>query len=337
MKIKACLIILMLICGTLYAQYAPGYDKPGTDAVYKDSSVIKAWATDCEVKRGYINITDTSATYTQNNITSNYATFGSDSLATGIAAGDCVSLGDGGTAVLRFRYPVTNGTGPDFVVFENGFDANVYPFYYFLELAYVEVSSDGYNFVRFPAVSLTQDSVQLGTYDQINPEKIHNLAGKHVLFYGTPFDLEDLKDSAGIDIDSITHIKIIDIAGCIENGYANYDSQGNIINDPFPTPFNTAGFDLDAVGVINQKKTNIDDTYADNNIKVFPNPARNIVNIKGQNIKSVNIYDIKGNNMYHSCTDTKDYQIDINSFGKGIYFIKILNDKNIVIKKLIVY
>ena len=36
----------------------------------------------------------------------------------------------------------------------------------------------------------------------------------------------------------------------MNNLYASYDSQGNIINDPFPTPFETGGFDLDAIGVI---------------------------------------------------------------------------------------
>jgi hypothetical protein len=39
-----------------------------------------------------------------------------------------------------------------------------------------------------------------------------------------------------------------------ENNYASYDSQGHQINDPWPTNFPTGGFDLDAVGVINEKK-----------------------------------------------------------------------------------
>jgi hypothetical protein len=39
-----------------------------------------------------------------------------------------------------------------------------------------------------------------------------------------------------------------------ENNYASCDSQGHQINDPWPTPFPTGGFDLDAVGVIHQKQ-----------------------------------------------------------------------------------
>ena len=39
-----------------------------------------------------------------------------------------------------------------------------------------------------------------------------------------------------------------------ENDYSRCDSQGHQINDPWPTNFPTGGFDLDAVGVINEKK-----------------------------------------------------------------------------------
>ena len=53
-----------------------------------------------------------------------------------------------------------------------------------------------------------------------------------------------------LDINNITHVKIIDVIGSINQSYASYDSQGNIINDPFPTPYETGGFDLDAIGVI---------------------------------------------------------------------------------------
>ena len=76
---------------------------------------------------------------------------------------------------------------------------------------------------------------------------IHNLAGKYQGGYGTPFDLDDLKDQEGLDVNRITHVKIIDIVG---NGTA-LDSLGNIIYEPYPT-VQSAGFDLDAIGVIHQ-------------------------------------------------------------------------------------
>jgi len=47
-------------------------------------------------------------------------------------------------------------------------------------------------------------------------------------------------------------VKVIDVIGTIDPQYASRDSFGNIVNDPYPTPFGSCGFDLDAVGVINQ-------------------------------------------------------------------------------------
>ena len=66
---------------------------------------------------------------------------------------------------------------------------------------------------------------------------------------GTLFDLDELKtiDDDDLDIDAITHVKITDIIG---DGSV-LDTMGNKIYDPYPTT-GSAGFDLDAIGVINQ-------------------------------------------------------------------------------------
>jgi hypothetical protein len=111
--------------------------------------------------------------------------------------------------------------------------------------------ADGERFVRFPSVSLTPTDEQVDGFGSLDPTNIHNLAGKYRQGYGTPFDLEDLADSTGIDINNIRFVKIIDVVGCIQPEYASYDSEGNIVNDPWPTPFYSGGFDLDAVCVIN--------------------------------------------------------------------------------------
>jgi hypothetical protein len=68
---------------------------------------------------------------------------------------DVVSLGDGGSITLGFgAQTIVDGEGPDFIVFENVFfqggDKNS-PFF---ELATVEVSADGVNWVAFPCTAL---------------------------------------------------------------------------------------------------------------------------------------------------------------------------------------
>jgi hypothetical protein len=224
--------------------YSPAAGVSGSSAIHKDSTVIASWATGIEVQRGYINAADTSVYHSG----SNKATFGHPSNALGVASGnsvDAISLGDGGIAILSFDRPIINGPGPDFAIFENSFSDT------YLELAFVEVSSDGVHFVRFPAVSLTPDDPQVGGFGSLDPTNIHNFAGKYRQGYGTPFDLEELKDSANIDINNVRFVRIIDVVGCVDCDFATFDSQGNVVNDPWPSPFDSGGFDLEALGVIN--------------------------------------------------------------------------------------
>lgn len=218
----------------------------GCNAIKADSSAFVAWATGVEVTRGPRNIANPDGPR---------ATTGTESNVIGMATLDnvyeVVSLGDGGSALVTFAHPIRNGEGPDFAVFENSF-GDVY-----LELAFVEVSSDGDRFVRFPATCLTQTETQLGNAGQTDPTNINNLAGKFRIGYGTPFDLEELRDSTGIDLDSIVYVRIVDVVGSINPLYGTYDAYGHIINDPWPTPFETGGFDLTGVGVIHER---VDDT-----------------------------------------------------------------------------
>lgn len=165
-----------------------------------------------------------------------------------------VSLGDGGVATLKFSAPIADGTGPDLAVFENGF-SNA-----FLELAHVEVSSDGIHFVRFPSISETQTDTQIGgfAFNAIDQTDLHNLAGKYEAGLGTPFDLAELRGADPLlDVSHITHVRIIDVVGSIDQSIGSVDSLGSSINDPFKTNFNTGGFDLDAAGGMHPAPTTI--------------------------------------------------------------------------------
>ena len=168
-----------------------------------------------------------------------------------------------GEITLTFNSPLQNGEGPDFAVFENGFGfADMGTL--FAELAYVEVSTDGAHFLRFPSTSLTPAPV--APFGQLNPTQVYNLAGKHVnngvvlpddefvpTSWGTPFDLAVLSELANtqsglVDLNDINFVRIVDIPG---NG-AFMDTAGRPIYDSWPTPIpGSGGFDLEAVGVIN--------------------------------------------------------------------------------------
>ena len=157
-----------------------------------------------------------------------------------------VSLGDGGHITLGFAQPITNGPGADFAVFENSFADT------FLELAFVEVSSDGTNFFRFPSVSLTPTTTQVGSFGALDPTNLYDLAGKYRVGFGTPFDLNELAGvSPLLDVNDVQFVRIVDVGGTINPQFASHDSLGNIVDDPYPTAFASGGFDLDGVGVVN--------------------------------------------------------------------------------------
>ena len=69
-------------------------------------------------------------------------------------------------------------------------------------------------------------------------------------------------------------------------------------------------------------------------VLVYPNPARNIINIESNNeIKEVVVYNLLGQKIkqYHSAINT----IDISDMAKGIYVINITTDKGVTTKKFI--
>jgi hypothetical protein len=323
------LVNLLLIFSQIFAQYPPPAGQPGTTAMYKDSSAFLGWASSCIIERGFVNAGDTAFLYNGSNKT----TYGSYLLGSGPADELVVSLGDHGSALLGFDIPIVNRPGPDFAVFENSFGNG------FLELGFVEVSSDGQHFVRFPSVSLTSDSLQVSTFDTLDARTIHNLAGKYRLTFGTPFDLESIADSAGINILYITHIRIVDVGGCLQAPYATYDSQDHKINDPWPTPFDTGGFDFDAIGVINNESNGSDDEWSRTGIRIFPNPVMNSVTFESPLSAEfhLKISGTEGKTLIERNISGKS-RVDMSSVPAGIYLaVFTLKDGTSFTKKIIKY
>jgi hypothetical protein len=321
------LFLCLLVSTSATAQFPPPAGTPGTTAMSKDSLAFIGWASYCSIERGYINVSDTTVTYNGANKT----TYGSYLYGSGPADELVISLGDHGSALLTFDSPIVNGAGPDFAIFENAFGDT------FLELAFVEVSSDGQRYVRFPAVSLTQDTAQVPTFGTLDATKIYNLAGKYRLTFGTPFDLEDIKDSSGIDLSHITHVRVIDAGGCLLPAYVTYDSQGHKVNDPWPTPFDTGGFDLDAVGVIHNAAQGINDASRLSSIQLYPNPVIDIITIVSplDHQVEVKITDPLGRLILQGEMDRKT-MFDLSHFRAGIYVVSFsLKDGPSVSKKII--
>ncbi len=312
---------------SLCAQYPPAAGKPGTTAMRWDSAAFIDWASTCVIERGYVNLADTSVLFND----SNRASYGSYLYGSGPPDELVVSLGDHGSASLGFNSPIVDRPGPDFAVFENSFGDT------FLELGFVEVSSDGKHFVRFRSFSLTPEDEQINTFDTIDATKIHNFAGKYRHGYGTPFDLDDLKDSSGIDLSNITAIRLIDVGGCMQPPFATYDSKGHKVNDPWPTPFDTGGFDLDAVGVIHNQSNGFPAESILPAIHFYPNPVVNLMFIASvvPARVGVKISDIAGRTLVERQFANK-VTLDLSSLPAGIYIAWFsLQDGSSVSRKIV--
>ncbi|HKC67715.1 MAG TPA: T9SS type A sorting domain-containing protein [Bacteroidia bacterium] len=316
------LAVIYFITHVAVAQFAPPQGQTGSTAMYKDSSAFVAWASMCKITRGLQDMSNAS---------SGFASVGDSSSAINIADGNVVSLGDGGYAICTFQNDIYDGPGYDFAVFENSFDGN------YLEFGFVEVSSDGINFFRFPATSNTQDTLQTGSFGYSDATKVNNLAGKYITQYGTPFDLSEMQGITGLDINHITHIKVIDVVGSINTTYATYDKNNNKVNDPWPTPYASCGFDLDAVGVINQQLSNgIESMEKEAKVVVYPNPAGNSLFISLNQAASIFITDMNGRVVVEKKVESFENEIktDVSMLDNGFYFLQIKNNSISTTKKI---
>jgi len=227
--ISWCCFIIMFASAATAGPYAPAAGKAGSTAVSMDDPAFIDWASGWV---DYIPGDNLASTWTN------------PQKALGPAEGtsfEVVSLGSGGSITMTFDPPLSNGSGWDFAIFENSFSDT------FLELAYVEVSSDGVHFIRFDNDSLTVDPV--GGFGATDPTNIDGFGGKYRQGFGTPFDLADLSTKDDVldglvKLNEIGYVRIIDIIG---DG-TFFDTSGDVIWDPYPTA-QSAGFDLDAVGV----------------------------------------------------------------------------------------
>jgi len=227
--------------GMAAGPFTPAAGQPGSNAVSMSSPGITHWAT------GYLNYlpgTDLVATWKSPEKALGAAVGGS---------GDIVSLGNGGSITLTFGGSIFDGEGADFAVFENSFSDT------FLELARVEVSSNGVDFFRFPAYSLTPGPVN--AFGNVDPTNLggplvngssntfyEGFAGKYRAGYGTPFDLSALAGTSGLDLGNVQYVRIVDVLG---NGteFDDFPGMPNRVYDPYKTT-GSAGFDLEAVGVM---------------------------------------------------------------------------------------
>ena len=181
----------------------------------------------------------------------------------GINAGslDVLSLGQGGNVLLGFSVTLVDGPGEDFTVFENPFYSPIGTFNAFAEAAFVEVSTNGVDFARFPsfyagpaAPQSAIGSLPVGTFSGLTgglPVLVNTSIGLGDAFDptvsgGEAFDLADLAAdplvaSGVVDLTAIHFVRVVDVVAGVDA-----DSTGQLIYDNG----GLGSADIDAVAVL---------------------------------------------------------------------------------------
>jgi hypothetical protein len=79
----------------------------------------------------------------------------------------------------------------------------------------------------------------------------------------------------------------------------------------------------------------------ENTTKIFPNPAKNLLNIESKNnITSIQIFDLMGKEIFNKNLEksTQNLQLDLTQIEvpKGIYFIKVQSLEGLVTQKIVI-
>jgi len=246
-------VSLLTSASAIAGPFAPAAGQAGSTAINMNDSRIQSWASGVV---DYSQGSNVDPQWANTNNALGQAQGQSDSI---------VSLGRGGSITLSFDNPIVNGDGYDFAIFENSFTDT------FLELAWVEISTNGFDFFRIPGFSYTgidltdptnrSNDTPVGGFGSVDPTNIDGLAGKYRQGFGTPFDLGLFSGVSIIDINNINFIRLVDIIGDgretdFSQSTVNLSDGSTLPWGPFPIydptfTFGSAGFDLDAIGVMN--------------------------------------------------------------------------------------
>ena len=109
---------------------------------------------------------------------------------------------------------------------------------------------------------------------------------------------------------------------CCNYGDGSYKIKGNntVLVDGDGAFGAEASHDLSIVKTIGVDEHNSNESY-----QIFPNPTKNVINIEGNDMAQIIIYNSLGQIMKSVECDAEKVTVDVNNFDEGIYFVNIIN------------
>ena len=95
---------------------------------------------------------------------------------------------------------------------------------------------------------------------------------------------------------------------------------------------------IDNVKVVATDTTNVNVNELNiNEVKLYPNPIKDVVRIESNNtIHSLTLYGINGEMMENRSVNAKEFELLLEGYAKGVYFIRLVTDEGVIAKKLVV-
>lgn len=149
-----------------------------------------------------------------------------------------------------------------------------------------------------------------------------------------PVQIGTANDWASVHTTSVGGVQTtiaIKIDGAVWGWGDNSEGQlgnGTYVNQPLPTLIPT----ICAVPLANENFT-----LDESSVKVFPNPANDVVTIQSTNqIKSIEVYDVQGRSIHTQTINKENANLEVSNFTNGIYFIKVKTEFGDKVEKVIV-
>ncbi len=211
---------------------------------------------------------------------------------------------------------------------------NIYVFFH--QILWKEIDNQ-FNYILWNSSAGRGDTINFWT--DVEPV-FHNLPNKVIMFAG------DLGASwaSNVTYDSYNNITLIASGMGDGNGdnfiVVNVDSNKNVNYDLIclsDTNINCLGELTDYLVV---SELNSSNTFVNENSHIlFPNPSCDYVNISIKDTSNTDIYmfNMHGNLILEKKLNGKfNYSINTESIAKGVYIVKIINNKNQIIEKLVI-
>ena len=69
-------------------------------------------------------------------------------------------------------------------------------------------------------------------------------------------------------------------------------------------------------------------------VEVYPNPAKDVLTVKAENLSNVTVYNMMGQKMMSQDVDTEELTINTSDFESGIYMVRIVANGSEVTRKI---